>query len=99
MKHAWFELATQHGYHAPHRHGVLGYSSVCYIDFDENLHTSTKFIAPFTNWITGTDLLYQPQVIEGTVIFFPSAILHYTEANYSEKPRKIVSFNLECRAV
>jgi Putative 2OG-Fe(II) oxygenase len=99
VQRAWFEMTEQHGYHGPHRHGQLGYSAVCYIDFDKNVHTATKFIAPFTNWLTGTDLVYSPDVVEGTIVFFPSAILHYTEANHSQQTRRIVSFNLDCRAL
>jgi len=99
VSRAWFEIAEQHGYHGPHRHGALGYSAVCYLNFDKKTHTGTRFLAPFTNWLTGADVVYAPDVDEGTVIFFPSAIVHYTEANRSQQARQIVSFNLNCGAL
>ena len=96
IKKAWFELANKYEYHGPHAHGAVGYSSVCYINFDKD-HSATKFIAPFKNWIDGTDIIFTPNVQEGTIIFFPSALLHYTEGNVTDKKRMIVSFNIECR--
>ena len=96
VKRAWFERAEQHDYHHVHSHGSTGFSAVCYINYDKTEHTPTCFIAPFKNWLTGTDLVYVPEVDQGTVLFFPSAIMHYTEANQSVKTRTIVSFNLQC---
>lgn len=96
IKKAWFELANKYDYHGPHTHGAVGYSSVCYINFDKD-HTATKFIAPFKNWINGNDVIFTPNVQEGTIIFFPAGVLHYTEANLTDKKRMIISFNIECK--
>jgi hypothetical protein len=91
---SWFEKATQGNYHGIHNHGFVGYSAVCFIDYDKEEHTPTQFISPFNNFLTGLTLHYSPQVEEGSIIFFPSTILHHTEPNKSTKERKILSFNI-----
>ena len=92
---AWFELASKNCLHAIHNHGGTGYSSVCFINYNKEFHTPTKFISPFLNFLTGDTLYYCPKdVDEGSIIFFPSAINHYTELNTSNYERLIVSFNL-----
>jgi len=91
---AWFEKASQNDYHSVHNHGPYGYSSVCFVEYDEDEHEATKFIAPFNHFITGLPLMYSPKVQEGSIIFFPSCILHFTTPNTSLKERKILSFNI-----
>lgn len=91
---AWFEKASQNDYHGVHNHGPFGYSSVCFVEYDEDEHEPTTFIAPFNHFISGLPLMYRPKVQEGSIIFFPSSILHYTTPNISLKERKILSFNV-----
>ena len=92
---SWFEQGEFGMSHQIHNHGPVGYSAVCYIDFDGAEHTPTKFVAPFLNFFNGTALHHEVQnPKEGLIAFFPSAILHYTEPNQSQKPRNILSFNL-----
>jgi hypothetical protein len=95
MKSAWFEQALQYDFHEVHNHGTFGYSSVCFIDYNSEIHTPTKFLSPFDHFITGEHMLYTPSVNEGSLIFFPSAIKHFTNPNVSEQERIILSFNLE----
>jgi hypothetical protein len=92
----WFQRYTQGCFHTPHNHGAIGYSSVCYIEYDEDEHTPTVFISPFANPKDGTLMHYFPQNIkEGTIIFFPSSITHYVLPNESKKIRIILSMNLK----
>jgi hypothetical protein len=91
---SWFELALNNHFHAIHSHGTIGYSSVCFIEFDSSVHTETIFVAPFNNFITAEDLKFTPNASEGTIIFFPSIIKHYTVPNNSSKERLILSFNM-----
>jgi hypothetical protein len=91
---SWFQTSSKGDYHGIHTHGLVGYSAVCFIDYDDNEHTPTQFISPFNNLLTGSALLYSPTVKEGSLIFFPACILHYTEPNTSTKERKILSFNI-----
>lgn len=94
VRQAWFELAEKGDWHEPHTHGATGYSSVCFIDYNPEVHTATKFISPFPNLADGSMMGHQPRVQEGSIIFFPSSILHYTDPNLSGEPRFIISFNL-----
>jgi hypothetical protein len=91
---SWFELASENQFHAVHAHGPIGYSSVCFIDFDSSVHQGTIFVSPFNNFITGSGLRYISNVSEGTIIFFPSIINHYTMPHSSSKERLILSFNM-----
>lgn len=92
---AWFELTDKHAYHSMHNHGCTGYSSVCYIKYNSDEHKPTHFMSPFPNFLTGLQLTYTPEVDEGSIIFFPSYISHFTEPNLSDENRLIVSFNLQ----
>jgi hypothetical protein len=94
---SWFQTSSQGEHHGIHTHGLVGYSAVCFIDFDNLEHTPTKFVAPFNNLLTGEALQYTPKVEEGSLIFFPASILHYTEPNKSPKERKILSFNINVK--
>jgi len=94
---SWFATAKRGDYHSVHSHSSIGYSSVCYVDYDINHHKSTEFIAPFNNFLTGNNLFYIPEVEEGSIIFFPSSILHYANPNQSEKERSILAFNLDVK--
>jgi hypothetical protein len=92
---SWFEQGEFGMSHAIHNHGPVGYSAVCYIDFEQGQHTPTKFVAPFLNFFNGSSLHHEVQdAKEGLIVFFPSSILHYTEPNRSQKPRTVMSFNL-----
>ena len=90
----WFQMYEKTNYMPAHNHGSVGYSSVLFVDFDSEEHSATNFLAPFNDFIHGTTLGYQPEVKEGTMIFFPSVILHDVLPNKSTKQRTIISFNL-----
>lgn len=92
---AWFERATPGQCHIPHNHGATGFSAVMFVEYDEEEHEPTHFICPFNEFTGGLEKTYVPRDIRsGSVIFFPSAIHHYTVPNQSEKPRLILSWNL-----
>lgn len=94
---SWFQIAEKGHHHGVHNHGSTGYSSVCYLEYDEDVHTPTEFIAPFNNFITGEGLYHSPKVSEGSIIFFPSNLMHFTDINKSDKKRVIISFNIDVR--
>ena len=91
----WFQKYENSMDHEVHTHGPKGFSSVCFIEYDKNLHKPTTFISPFGNYITGELERYAPDVEEGDLIFFPSNLLHYAPSNLSNKTRIIMSFNLQ----
>ena len=94
VRDMWYETAIQYDNHPIHNHGALGYSACWYVDFDNTKHTSTKFYAPFNNFLTGFNMDHQPNVIEGDLVLFPSSIMHENVCNESSKKRTVVSFNV-----
>lgn len=95
LMNCWFEESTNHMYHVIHNHGPVGFSAVCFVEYDQEVHTPTQFIAPFNDFMKGNTLQYSPScVTEGTLLIFPSAIHHFTLPNTSDKRRIALSFNL-----
>ena len=93
---SWFETSTGSEFHGMHNHGATGYSSVCYVDYDTEVHKPTHFYAPYLDFINGSIIDHVPEGIEeGSIIFFPSAIGHCTLPHNSDKTRTIMSFNLK----
>lgn len=91
----WFQKYTEGCFHTPHNHGAIGYSSVCYIKYNQEHHQPTRFIAPFNNFSDGSIMEYSPtNISEGTIIFFPSSIVHYVLPNQSSDIRIILSMNI-----
>lgn len=91
----WFERASKGQQHLPHNHGSSGFSVICYVDYDENEHSPARFISPFNDFDEGLQITYEPHDIKsGSMIFFPSAVHHYTTPCESDKERLILSFNL-----
>lgn len=90
----WTQRYEKLNHMSVHNHGNQGYSAILFVDFDAKHHMPTTFFAPFVNFITGESLSYEPNIIEGTMIFFPSVLLHQALPNTSNKPRTVISFNL-----
>jgi hypothetical protein len=95
ISNSWFEKASNGQFHGVHNHGQLGYSAVCYIEYDETVHTPTQFVSPINDINDGASDYYIPTVKEGDLIIFPSMLLHYTMPNISDTNRLILSFNLK----
>ena len=92
---SWIERSVNGMNHEIHNHGPLGFSAACFVAFDPAIHAPTHFIAPFNHIIDGAIIKHTPEnITEGTIIFFPSMLLHYTTPNFSEKERIVLSFNL-----
>lgn len=95
---SWFQTTTDGQYHSVHNHGSSGYTAICYIDYDEEIHRPTQFIAPFNHFIRTDTLHFKPENIkEGSLVFFPAAINHFAEPNHTNIPRTILSFNLKLK--
>ena len=89
----WFQKYYENQFHSPHNHGAIGYSAVLYINFDKRIHEGTRFLAPF-NDPDGNHIEFVPDVDEGSLIFFPSYLYHYTLPNKSDTIRIVMSVNL-----
>lgn len=99
IKYSWFQEQTKNMFHPMHDHGEnnIMMSSICYIEYNPSEHSPTQFISPFVDSFTFSHSHFMPRVDEGTIIFFPSNVLHQTLPSPSDKPRKIISFNMELR--
>lgn len=95
IKSIWFQKYSRGCFHSPHDHGSVGYSSVCFVEYDEMEHIPPRFICPFKS-VYGQSIEYTPDnVVEGTMIFFPSMLVHYVLPTTSKKVRTIMSMNID----
>lgn len=90
---SWFEKASTSKFHQVHNHGSQGFSAVCFIQFDPKHHTPTIFLNPNLADVETCNII-PPGIREGSIIFFPSYVLHYTAPNQSDVDRIILSFNI-----
>ena len=94
----WFEKGNLEDYHPVHNHGAYGYSVTCFINYDPKVHKPTKFQSPFLDFDTGDIIHYfPPNIEEGSMIIFPSAIAHSTIPSHVDADRLILSFNLNVK--
>jgi len=91
---AWMQQYTKGCFMTPHNHGTTGYSAIYYIRFNPKEHESTRFISPINNFLTGDNHEYKPVVNQGTLLFFPSVLMHYALPNSSTELRAVLSFNI-----
>ena len=98
ISYSWFQEQKNGMFHAPHTHGAFPGSlgSVCFIEFDETVHTPTKFICPYPNNFKYNiqETYVEKNISSGSLIVFPSNIFHYTLPTYHEKSRIILSMNI-----
>jgi hypothetical protein len=95
VRNSWMEISKDDMDHKVHNHGALGFSCVCYVEYDSKIHKPTHFISPFGDYETGSLIYFiPPNIEEGSLIFFPSSVNHFTVPSRSEKERVILSFNL-----
>ena len=100
VRRSWIERQQTNMYHLVHNHGSLGYSAVCYLEYDSRHHQPLHFVAPFCNFKNGEQIDYCPENIEeSSLLIFPSMLLHYTVPNQSKLPRTAVSFNMDLEYV
>lgn len=96
IENFWVQEQKKDMYHSIHDHSSKScpLSAVCYIEFNNDHHNATWFISPFLDSFSFSHATFSPNVEEGTIIVFPSNILHYSDLNTSTIPRKIFSMNL-----
>ena len=90
----WYQKYYNMVEHKAHTHGFTGWSSIIYVEFDPEVHESTKFFSPFRQpWDCDMET-FQPNVKEGDMILFPSSLLHEAPLNKSNVRRTIISYNI-----
>ena len=90
----WYQKYYNMVEHKAHCHGFTGWSSIIYVEFDPEIHESTRFFSPFRQpWDCDMEV-FQPTVKEGDMILFPSSLLHEAPLNKSNTRRTIISYNI-----
>jgi hypothetical protein len=89
----WTVRYDKGDFHAVHNHGSCNLSGILYFDQDEQEHTSTNFVVGQDNIKNFTQIV-SPPMKEGEIIIFPSNLLHFTTPNNSDKPRRVISFDI-----
>lgn len=93
INYAWFQEQKDGMYHGPHTHGFCGLSAVCFIEYNKNHHKPTSFLSPYLNPSKGYNEEYcDESVSSGSLLVFPSNIVHYTNPN--DIGRIILAFNI-----
>lgn len=96
LENSWFESSLKGSRHEVHNHGPVGYSCVVFIEYDKEEHSPTRFLNPYFSSFFGNNCDFCPDhlVKEGSLIIFPSPVLHFTHPNTSDKIRLILSWNM-----
>lgn len=98
ISYAWFQEQTKGMFHKPHTHGYVPgtLGSVCFIEFDENIHTPTEFVSPVISTVNSksNNIFVEKNISSGSLIVFPANIFHYTSPSQHEKSRIILSLNM-----
>lgn len=93
---AWFQTEKENMFHGIHNHGYGTFSVICYLEYNPEVHNPVHFLCPYNNLFTGEVDYFVPQhVDEGSMLFFPSPINHFTTPNKSQIERKVLSFNID----
>lgn len=88
LESAWIQEYQKNMNHDLHNHGI-GYSSIVYINYKKEIHSSTIFVDKVNN------INFLPDVEEGDILFFNSKHYHHCPSNKSDIGRMICSFNLK----
>lgn len=95
IANAWYQIYNNSHHHPPHNHGLGALSTVVFVDYSPENHFPTTFIAPFTSLKDGNVMEYIPaDVDEGSMIIFPSGLMHYAPTNQSDNSRMIMAANI-----
>lgn len=95
IRSIWSVRYERGDYHSIHNHRSTGYSGILYFDYDDRVHTPSIHVSPWNDPVTDMTVMTAPPVREGTMVFVPSNVLHFTRPNNSDRLRSIVSFDLE----
>jgi len=88
---AWFNVASKGSYNAPHTHPLSQISGAYYIRTEEPL-PEYPFSGRIDFFFEGGDNHFFPK--PGTLLLFPSTMLHFVHPYYGSGHRISLSFNL-----
>tara|TARA_S200002703_G_scaffold32156_5_gene28074 strand:+ start:3382 stop:3945 length:564 start_codon:yes stop_codon:yes gene_type:complete len=91
----WSQRYYRGDYHDLHNHGFGNMSGVLFLEFDPELHSSTRLQCPHLDPLYGRiTMMKLPDVREGEIILFPAGIGHESMPNQSDIPRTVMSLNI-----
>ena len=88
---AWSVTYKKGDYHLPHNHGSVGYGGVLYLDMQPK-HPHTIYLQPWNN-DRDNSVLFRPPAEEGDIMIIPKFIIHHSEPNKLNAPKRIIGFD------
>jgi hypothetical protein len=84
----WFHQYYTNSYCGWHTHPACQFANVYYVELPDK--TGTQFLKSFAN-----NEIFQPEVEEGTILTFPSQLIHSSPINMSKERKTVISFNID----
>tara|TARA_Y100000004_G_scaffold158758_1_gene185237 strand:- start:44 stop:577 length:534 start_codon:yes stop_codon:yes gene_type:complete len=94
IRDVWTVRYEKGDYQNTHNHGSLGLSGIIYLDFPDGSAT-TKYIQPWNDIVKDMTMAASLPVKEGDMVIAPQHLLHYTEPHKSDRPKRIISWDME----
>ena len=84
-------------YQVPHNHRSVGVSGILYVNFNPKEHSATNVMQPWNDPVTDAASFMDLMPEEGTMVFFPSLLLHFVNPNFSRNRRTTIAFDIEVK--
>ena len=98
---SWAHVTRNGGYHLPHAHCNSTWSGILYVtEGDANMGGKTHWIPPMHIErkpgleFLRDDFFFTPEA--GSMMIFPSALIHYVDTYHGASPRITIAFNSNC---
>lgn len=97
---SWAHVTQPNGFHGPHRHPWSAWSGIFYVYADAPETTGNTFFNCFNMpQMQGYDFFeeeFEVPFIPGSLIIFPSILMHYAKPYPGKDKRIIIAFNSIC---
>lgn len=94
---SWAHVARPNGFHGPHRHPWATWSGIFYVYADDETNGSNVFFNHFNlPRLPGYEFFEEQITIPfkaGSLVIFPSTMLHYAKPYLGNDKRIVISFN------
>ena len=84
----WYSRQSKGDGHPEHNHGAIGFASVMYVKFNPEVHKSTEYRFPKTDYYNSFP------TEEGDIVLFPSMLMHRAPPNEVDEERIIIAINI-----
>jgi len=97
---SWAHVTRSGGYHKPHQHNNSTWSGIFHVDTEFNKGGSNNWYLPYYMerklGLEFADDRFTINCTPGTLILFPSMLLHDADTYYGNSPRIAIAFNCIC---